>query len=134
MQQLLGVSAAHRSCEQVALAERTSNIAERVELPAILNPFGDDGHAERVTELDSRADDRYPGALLDRLDQRAIELDEIMREALEAAQRGVARAEIVERDAHAQRAQAGNNRLDAGVQDEALGDLQYKRAGSMRCP
>ena len=59
----------------------------------------------------------------------AVELDAVERQLLEVAERGVAGAEVVERDPHAEAAQ-GVDVADGGVaarQEGGLGDLDVDR-------
>jgi hypothetical protein len=58
------------------------------------------GSPEPAAELDSNTHDRDAAPVAERVDQRAVELDLIRRESLEAAQRGVAGPEIVQRELH----------------------------------
>ena len=62
-------------------------------------------HAERVGELDDRGDDRaVVAALDDAVDEGLVDLDHVDRQqVLEVRERGVADAEVVDRELHAER-------------------------------
>src|SRR5205814_121608 len=72
-------------------------------------------------------------AALDPFDERAVDLDHVDGQAPQLAQRREARAEVVDRDAHAGRAEGLELRADAlaarGLVDQAgLGDLDAEAA------
>ena len=68
----------------------------------LLDPLGERLDRERLAELDERADERL--ALLglgEPRDERAVDLQRVDGELLQVGERGVAGAEVVDRDAHA---------------------------------
>ena len=81
--------------------------AQLHQLRGFLDPFGGGLDAERVGELGDRADDRARALAGEQvLDEAAVDLELVEREALQIAQRRIAGAEIVERDADAERSAA----------------------------
>ena len=112
--------------EQEPLSEQTADLAQRVELSGALDPLGDHVHPERRAELDSGAHNRDPLARRQRGNQCPVELDDVEREPLEAAQRRVAGAEVVKRELNAKPAQLRDDRLGTGVEHETLGDLEHE--------
>ena len=82
-----------------------------------------------MAERDDRPHDRgIAGVRVHRRDERAVDLDLIELEPREVRERRVAGAEVVDRDADAERAQATDDRLRLGRvgDDRALGDLQHQ--------
>src|SRR5690606_10333679 len=82
--------------EEVALAEVAAERGEHRELLVGLDALGHRRQAERVRQRDDRGGDRrvlrlaaQPG------DERAVELDDVQREAPQLAERRPARAEVV---------------------------------------
>src|SRR3712207_8708535 len=67
-----------------------------------------------------RSDRAVVARLADAVDERAVDLQLVDREALEVAQRGVARAEVVEDQPHAQL-------LEAGRSEEHTSELQSRQ-------
>ena len=67
-------------------------------------------------------------------DERAVDLQPVDRQALEVGEARIAGAEIVDRDAHAERGDAlhGFDRALGVVHDHALGDLQLQHVGGQR--
>ena len=98
----------------------------------VLDALRHDLEAERVGELDGRADDRAAAAVRgDVGDERAVDLELVDREVAQVGEGAVAGAVVVDRDAQAERAQrledlASALRVD---HDHALGDLQLERVG-----
>src|SRR3954447_11918704 len=96
--------ARHRSGEQVALGDPDARGLERVGLLGELDALGDGLQAERLADEQHGARDvvgagrrvRGGGA------EAAVDLDLVDRERAEVGERGVARAEVVDRDAHAE--------------------------------
>src|SRR4029079_10056411 len=102
-------------------------LMERVELRAGLDALGDRAQAEAARDVDDRRDDR--GVLVlgpEAVDEGAVDLDRVDRDALQARERRVAGAEVVEQDADA----AGAKLLSRGArrgdvrEQGALGDLE----------
>ncbi len=128
-----------RFCEQKALHLVAAGEPQQHALLVGLDAFGQHFHAERMAERDDRLDDgagMAGGA--QRADEGAVDLDLAEREFLQVAQARIAGAEIVERDAHPERAQRfeplqgllrvvdqnpfGHFEDDARRRDAALGD------------
>ena len=77
-----------------------AELAQALELDLALDALGDDLQAERAGDLDDGGDDRRVLVLgADAVDERAVDLDDVEREALQARQRRVAGAEVVDEDA-----------------------------------
>jgi hypothetical protein len=121
--------------EQVALRVAAAGAAQLGELLGVLDALGDDADAElprrrRDGDQDSRG--RGGRRAVERADERAVELDHVDRQLAEMAQRGVAGAEVVEGDAHAERAQVGQarRRADRVGEHGGLGDLEAERASA----
>ena len=109
-----------------------AHLAEARQLQRRLQALGDDGDAERVAEVDDGLDDRRVlGVEAEAGDEPTVDLDRLDREPLEVRERGVAGAEVVDREVQAQAAQVAQGdrrRLDVGEQC-GLGDLQPQRIG-----
>ena len=107
-----------------------------MELAARLDPLGDRDQAERVGEADEVGGDRRVlGVVLDALDERAVDLDHVDREAAQLAERREAGAEVVDRDPHAEVVQllelvAGAVAGGALGDDRGLGDLEPEAASA----
>ena len=93
----------------------------------VLHPFGDGLEPERAAEIDQRAHER---AVVFRarqvLHERAVDLDDVDAEPAQVAERRVAGAEIVDRDAAAQilRTRHEASRLVDVLDRGGLGDLK----------
>src|SRR4029450_7161039 len=100
-----------RSGEEVALHRMAAELAQAPELDLALDALGHDLQAQRAGDLHDGGGDRRVlvlRALVPRAaprDERAVDLDDVEREALEARQRRVAGAEVVDEDLHADLAQ-----------------------------
>jgi hypothetical protein len=85
-----------------------------------------------VAELDDRPGQGGVLAVAgDRVDEGLVDLEDVDREAAQVAERGVAGAEVVDRQPDAERLQLtepGDGRVGV-VHEQALGDLQDQRAG-----
>ena len=124
------ISAAGRGgLTRVALHLGAAGAAHQLELLLGLDPLGRGLDAEACPEIGDRPDDHRAAAVaLDVLDERAVDLDLVERERAQIAERGISGAEIVHRDAHAERAQLmqhGDDRLVV-LQQHRLGDLQLQ--------
>ncbi len=91
-----------RSGEIIALHDGAAERFEMVELGLSFDPFGDGGHSQRCSQADYRC--RYGG--VDRvrvqpLDEAAVDLDDVDREVLKVAQRGVPGPEVIYSQPHA---------------------------------
>src|SRR5439155_12630059 len=90
-----------RPGEEEALREIAAELSQRRQLPVGLDALGDREQAERVGEADEvRRDRGVLRIVLDALDERAIDLDQVDREAPELAERREAGAEVVDCDPH----------------------------------
>ena len=89
---------AHRGREQVALAERAPEVAQRGELLVVFDAFGDGAQAELVAEPHDRAGEARLVGRAEQLDERPVDLQAVDREAMEVAERRVAGAEVVDRE------------------------------------
>ena len=75
-------------------------------------PSGCNRHVEAVGEVDHRADDRGRLRIAAEIHHKgAVDLDLVERKGLRIAQRRIAAAEIVHRDAHAERLQPAQRRM-----------------------
>ena len=117
-------SANRKPCTDEQPCERSSD-----QLRGFLDALGGRLHAERMGEFGDRADDRA-GAVAGQqvLDEAAVDLDLVEREALQIAQRRIAGAEIVERDADAERAQRVEQLQGrvAAFEEDRFGDLDLE--------
>src|SRR5439155_5353316 len=100
----LGVGA--RLAEQEALAFVAAFGPEAAQLGFGLDALGGDDDAEAFAEADDGTDDRLRLAVgAEIADEGLIDLDLVEGEAAQIAEAGITGAEIVHRDAHAERAQ-----------------------------
>src|SRR5579872_3077540 len=91
-----------RLADEVALDGVAALLGEEGKLLLGFHALGDDRHFEAVTKTDDRANDRRRlRAAAEIHDEGAVDLDLVERECLQIAQRRVAAAEIVHRNAHA---------------------------------
>ena len=95
----------HGGREEVALAERAPEVLQRGELLVVLDPLGDRAQTELVPDPYDRARQARFLRRAEQLDERAIDLEDVDGEAVEVAQRGVAGAEVVDRQRDAELAQ-----------------------------
>src|SRR5947208_7056667 len=96
------------------------------QLRRLLDTLGSGLDVERSRKLGDRPDDRARAFAGDQiLDEAAIDLELVEREALQVAERRITRAEIVQRDAHAERAQRVKQakRGLAALEKDGFGDL-----------
>jgi hypothetical protein len=95
-----------------------------------LDAFGRRFHAQRFGQADDRGDDcAVATARLGRAaHERLVDLDLVERGRAQVAERRIARAEIVERQAHTDRFQLLEHLIGAlvVVEEHALGDFQLK--------
>lgn len=63
--------------EVVSLGPVAAECHQLLRLGCGLDPFGDDGHAEGVGQVDDRSDDRGFGAASELGDERPVDLDEV---------------------------------------------------------
>src|SRR3954451_990639 len=89
--------------KQVTLSELGSELAESGELVRRLDALGDDLQLERPGEVEDHADEAgFAPAAGQAVDERLRDLQAVERQGVEVAEGRVARAEVVERDPHAQ--------------------------------
>ena len=126
----------HRAGDVPALRTVAAELLEARPHLLGLDALGHRFDAERVGEVDDRADDRPVAAGRDPADERAVHLDLAHRHLLEQDEGGVAGAEVVERQAHAeslQRSQRVGDPRRLGHED-ALGELEPERGGRQPVP
>ena len=98
----------------MALGVVAAEAAQLRELRLVFDPLGDHVEREGPRHADDRLDDRRP-LLLDaeRVDEGAVDLERVEREAVEVGERRVAGAEVVEDEPHAELAERLQGRLGA---------------------
>src|SRR4051794_25484086 len=104
----------------IALGEVAAEAPQRGQLLRRLDAFGDGGHPEDGSQVDDGLDDGLGRGILDRRGEAAVELEHVEREVLQPGERGVAGAEVVERQAEAafaQQEQLLAHRGDVRVED-----------------
>ena len=112
--------------ERVALRVGGVEVDEHAQVVEILDALGADRGAGGRGEADQRLQQRLARAVGVRaVDQRAVELEDVGRDADDLLQAGVARAGVVERDARAAGAQRGQLGLELalGAEQLVLGEL-----------
>jgi hypothetical protein len=96
---------------------------------------GEHFDADRLAEVDDRGDDRaVAGVGEEACDEGPVDLDDVRPQLLQVAERGVAGAEVVDRDADpepAQRLEAFDRRLHV-ARERALGHLERQQSGIER--
>jgi hypothetical protein len=111
----------------VPLPEIAAERLHALELGFALDAFGGDRDAERAGHGGDRAHDRLVGGLgVDLAQERAVDLQLLDRQQAQVGEARVAGAEIVDREAHPEPADA-LQRLDVGGEaghQHALGDLE----------
>src|SRR6185503_5995815 len=116
---------------EMALEAVASGLERDLLFLAAGNAFGDHLEVHGVAERDRGADDRDALVARGDVDERAVELDLVDREAAQAGQRRIAGAEIVEDDTEAVAAQLleGLAAERAMLDEQALGDLELELRG-----
>src|SRR5262249_35599927 len=102
-----------RAAEEVTLAGVTAGAREEVQLRALLDAFGDDLQPEAARKPDHRGSDRRAAAARFTLrasradvgDERLVDLEHVDGQVPQVRQAREPGAEIVDRHAHAERAQ-----------------------------
>jgi hypothetical protein len=95
-------------------------------------PFGHDGEVEPVAQRQDRFDDGECDAVVAQVAHEGlVDLDAVEGKAAQVIEAGIGRSEIVEQHAHAHRADLlhGAEHLFRALQQQALGQLQFKAAG-----
>ena len=89
------------AADEESLQFLTANVAQEVGLEARLDTFGGAPHAQRVRQRNcSLRDGAAIGLVFNIANKALVDLDLVEREAAQIGQRGIARTEIVQRDAH----------------------------------
>src|SRR4051812_24578344 len=117
----------HRPAEQIALDLVTAEIAHAGEIVRGLDAFGGDRHPEALGELDDRLDDRDRLAVAGRVaDEAAVDLQFVEDGLVQIAERRIAGAEIVQRNADAERPKPLQHveRALAVAEEDRFGDLE----------
>src|SRR5437588_7965099 len=100
------ISGGERPANMIALGIVTTHAREEVERAVILHTFRHDFQSKAVPQICDRADDEDVALIhVHVLHKRPIDLDLIDREPLEMGERGVAGAEVVDRDSYTHVAQ-----------------------------
>ena len=104
-----------------------------MELALVFDALGDDVQAEALGQADDGGDQCRTSRIHpdQRVDKRLVDLEDVHREALEVAQRGVTGSEIVNRDADPHVPELRQcQRCPVGVlHEDALGDLEDQLMG-----
>ena len=117
---------AGRPRERVALRVGGVEVGERAQVGEVLDALAADRGAGGAGERDERLEQRVARRVAVRaVHQRAVDLEDVGRDADQLLQAGVAGAGVVERDAGAARAQLGEARLERllGREQLVLGEL-----------
>ena len=129
-------SASAGPAEDIALDHADPELADQLQIVMGLDALGAGIHAERFGKGDDGADDRR--VAVGRAGRRRaanealVDLDLVERRLLQIAERRIAGAEIVEREAHSERLQLGESfvgRFALG-QEHAFGDLELEPVGA----
>src|SRR5437868_489657 len=131
-EQGLHARSGHRPGDQESLAELAAHLAQRDELPWLLDALGDDLEPEVPADLDhGPGQQRERGVVTEPGDERGIDLDDVQRELAQVGERGVAGPEVVDGQLHAQLVQAGQLLDDHLVlfDQDPLVDLDGERLG-----
>src|SRR3954454_23958699 len=88
--------------EQISLGDVAAQGRQLSDVLRVLDPLRDDLQPERVRQADQRRDDARVARLVERGDERAVDLELVDGEPAEVAQRRVARAEVVDADLDAE--------------------------------
>lgn len=114
-----------------ALGKIRPDVVELLLLPGGLDSLGNRGHAERVSQLHDGLDERSPGAILDLLDERTVDLQRVDRELLQSGERRVTCPEVVDGDVDPLATDGTDLSGDDGwiLRESALGELQHQSIG-----
>ena len=115
--------------EKVTLKLIAALRPQQLELPLTLDALGDDTEPQTLPKRDHRTRNRHAIRLAVTLhDEGTVNFQDVERKAFQVSQRGIAGAEIIEREAHAD----GFKRLEhlVGaliiVEEHAFGDFQFQ--------
>ena len=129
---LLEVGRGNRVADQKALHVIAAMFGDEGQLLCGFDPLSGDLHVQAFAQLRDGAHDRHAAGIVGQLPHEGpVDLDPADRKAVEVAERGIARAEIVERDADAKLAQPvqrPQRRLVIAEQG-GFGDFQFQPAG-----
>ena len=123
----------HGARVEIALSVGAVQLDETVALAADFDAFGDGFESERGGEADDQTDESplLAVVVLDAVDERFRDLENVNREAAQIAQGRVAGAEVVDRELDAETPEL--RELDQGtfgvVEQASLGDLQNECGG-----
>src|SRR6185503_9216162 len=92
-----------RPREVEALAQLAAEAAQSLELPLLLDPFGNDSQVQRPPEGNDRGWECPFGGVI--VNELAGDLEDVDGESAQVAERGVAGAEVIDGDANAPRAE-----------------------------
>jgi hypothetical protein len=82
-----------------------AQVDQHLGLLGCLDAFGDDGAAEGLRQADDPFDDRHVLLVVEHVvHERAVDLEQVQRQALQVGEGRVAGAEVVERELDAERA------------------------------
>ncbi|APC21394.1 hypothetical protein BME99_17435 [Pseudomonas protegens] len=105
------------------------NVAQDPELLCGLHPLGDHPQGQCMPQVDNRLDNGAPGiVVVEPGDEAAVDLQAIQGEGLQALQRRVAGAEIVDQQLHPQRLEPlhDGEHVAAVVQQHLVGHFQLQ--------
>ena len=113
--------------ESIALRIFAAELIEFDRVGFRFHAFGDDLHPEIMGERHDRAQDDRPCAFPILAHERLIDLDRIERKSLQIGQGRIAGAEIVEREAGAKLADAGQHlrRIFGIFHHQAFGQFEF---------
>ena len=120
------------AADEIALYAVAASIGEERQLLMCFDAFGDDRDVEAVAEADHGLDDGGRLRIARQMHHEStVDLDLVEGKSLQIGQRRIARAEIVHRDAHAERFQPPQQRQAAikVLDQHAFGDFQLQPAG-----
>ncbi len=129
-----GIGLRHRTAEMVALAQGAAHRRQGLRLGAALDALRDRRDPDLLGEPQDGLDDPAIARLRQhRPDEGPVDLQRGDRQGAEMTERGIARAEIVHRDAEAGRAAARKGGGGAGriLHQRALGDLELEGPGAI---
>ena len=115
---------------EIALKFVTAGPAQEIPLRLVLDPLGDHVQAQRPAHLNDGIDDAcIAGVGGQALDETAVDLEPLDREALQITEAGIAGAEVVDGHPQPQRSERLEpvQRLVGIAQQDALGQLQLQQ-------
>ena len=121
-----------RPAEDEALDIGEAGFAGVAQLFLGLDPLSHRLHLQRAGQIgDGLGDSAVAGIFADAAHEALIDLDRVELMGAQRAQRGIAGAEIVERQAQADTAQFAEDQMGAAIifQEDGFGDFQLQPAG-----